>query len=203
MAEALTPVTSPMEKLPVDLWTVSLTSPCPSHLSEDEIARANRFKFEDDRIRWTRARSSLRVILSRYAGDDPGSLAFVYGAHGKPALLPFSDVEFNLSHAGDWAMIAVARSVPVGVDIERIRPDIEMAPLLARLGEINLPATPQELYQAWTRREARTKAAGAALFDKPPNNVCAIDLKAPAGYAASVALVGHKPEARYCSNGNR
>src|SRR5579863_336700 len=119
-----------MNKSPVDLWTVSLATPSPSHLSEDEIARANRLKFDEDRVRWTRARSALRLILSRYAGDDPARLAFIYSQHGKPALLPFSDVEFNLSHAGDWALIGVARSVPVGVDIERIRPDIEMAALL-------------------------------------------------------------------------
>src|SRR5580692_10092890 len=126
-----------MDKSPVDLWTVSLTTPSPDHLSEDEIARANRFKFEADRIRWTRARSALRLILSRYVGDDPARLAFIYGKHGKPALLPFSDVEFNLSHAGDWAMIAVSRSVAVGVDIERIRANVDMAPLLTRLGETN------------------------------------------------------------------
>src|SRR5579863_8588690 len=142
-----------MDKAPVDLWTVSLTSPSPSHLSEDEIARANRFKFEEDRIRWTRARSALRVILSRYAGDDPARLAFIYGEHGKPALLPVSEIEFNLSHAGDWAMIAVSRSIPVGVDIERIRSNFDMVPLLHRLGENDLPDTPQQHYQVWTRRE--------------------------------------------------
>lgn len=192
-----------MEKYPVDVWTVSLTTPSPSQLTDDEIARANRFRFEEDRVRWSRARSSLRLILSMYAGDDPFRLGFTYGPHGKPALLPFSDVEFNLSHAGDWAMIAVARSVPVGVDIERIRPNIEMAPLLERLGETDLPTGRQELYQAWTRREARSKAIGGALFDKPPENVIAIDLQAPEGYAASVALVGREPEVRYCGNGSR
>ncbi len=190
-----------MNRAPVDIWTVSLTNPSPSHLSEDEVARANRFKFDEDRIRWTRARSALRVILSRYAGDDPVRLGFIYGEHGKPALLPFSDVEFNLSHAGDWAMIAVTRSVAVGVDIERIRPDVDMAPLLIRLGESNLPQGVQDLYQVWTRREARSKAAGGALFDKPSDNISAVDLNAPPGYAASVALVGHEPDVRYCGNG--
>jgi len=192
-----------MMKSPVDLWTVSLATPSPSHLSEDEIARANRLKFEEDRIRWTRARSALRVILSRYAGDDPARLAFIYGEHGKPALLPFSDVEFNLSHAGDWAMIAVVRSIPVGVDIERIRPNVDMVPLLRRLGETDLTGTAQELYQVWTRREAKSKAAGGSLFDKPSGNTCAVDVKAPAGYTASVALVGYEPDVRYCGNGSR
>ena len=186
-----------MDKAQVDLWTVSLKKPSPGHLSEDEIARANRFKFEDDRIRWTRARSALRVILSRYAGDDPGRLAFIYGKHGKPALLPFSDIEFNLSHAGDWAMIAVTRSIPVGVDIERIRPDVDMVPLLERLGETDLPQTTQELHQVWTRREAKSKATGGALFDKPSDHVYAIDIAAPQGYAASVALAGYQPDVRY------
>jgi 4'-phosphopantetheinyl transferase len=197
-----------MNKSLVDLWTVSLTTPSPDHLSEDEIARANRFKFESDRIRWTRARSTLRLILSRYVGDDPARLAFIYGEHGKPALLPFSDVEFNLSHSGDRAMIAVSRSIPVGVDIERIRPGVDMVPLLHRLGEINiaeteLPEQTRQLYQVWTRREAKSKAAGGALFDKPSDNVCAIDVAAPAGYAASVALVGYEPEVRYCGGGKR
>jgi 4'-phosphopantetheinyl transferase len=192
-----------MDKASVDLWTISLATPSPSHLSEDEVARVNRFKFEEDRVRWTRARSALRVILSRYAGDDPARLAFIYGQHGKPALLPFSDVEFNLSHSGDWAMIAVALSIPVGVDIEHLRLNVDMVPLLQRLGETDLPATTQELYQAWTRREAKSKAAGGALFDKPPCNIFSVDLNAPAGYAASVALVGYEPVVRYCGNGNR
>jgi 4'-phosphopantetheinyl transferase len=145
----------------------------------------------------------LRLILSRYAGDDPSRLGFIYGAHGKPALLPFSDVEFNLSHAGDWAMIAVAREIPVGVDIERIRPNIDMVQILRRLGEIDLPNEIQQLYQVWTRREAKSKAVGGALFDKPPGNVSVVDLTAPGGYAASVALVGHEPDVRYCGNGKR
>jgi 4'-phosphopantetheinyl transferase len=181
----------------VDLWTISLAHPTPSQLSEDEKARANRFKFEEDRIRWTRARSSLRLILSRYAGDDPASLCFIYGEHGKPDLLPLSDVQFNLSHAGDWAMIAVSSSIPVGVDIERIRANVDMAPLLRRLGETDLPDSVPALFHVWTRREARTKAVGGALFEAPPENVGVTDVTAPAGYAASLALAGYAPDVRY------
>jgi 4'-phosphopantetheinyl transferase len=197
-----------VDKFAVDLWTISLATPSPEHLSDDEIARASRFKFEDDRVRWIRARSSLRLVLSRYAGDDPARLGFIYGAHGKPALLPGSDIEFNLSHAGDRAMIAISRSVPVGVDIEHIRSNFDIAPLLRRLGETELPDTnfpdvSQRLYQVWTRREARSKAGGGALFDKPAGNIYAVDVTAPAGYAGSVALVGYEPEVRYCGAGNR
>jgi 4'-phosphopantetheinyl transferase len=192
-----------MDASPVDLWTISLASPSPTHLSEDEVGRANRFRFEEDRVRWTRARSALRLILSRYTGEDPGRLYFSYGEHGKPALLPFTHVQFNLSHAADWAMVAVTSSIPVGVDIERVREKIDMAALLRRLGETDLPSTTQQLYQRWTRREAGSKAVGGALFDKLPANIFVADVTAPAGYAASVALAGYTPEVRYCGWGNR
>lgn len=185
-----------MENHPVDLWTIPLTRECPNRLSEEERARAARFKFEADRVRWTRARSALRILLSRYAGEDPTNLVFTYGKHGKPTL-PFSSVQFNLSHSGDWAVVAVSRDVPVGVDIERMRPDVEMAPLLERLGERDLPQTAPELYAVWTRREAKTKATGGALFDPPAVDVCALDIQAPEGYAAAVALVGYRPAPEY------
>jgi 4'-phosphopantetheinyl transferase len=123
---------------------------------------------------------------------------FRCGEHGKPSLTFEGDIEFNLSHAGDWALIAVTHNVPVGVDIERIREKIDMAPLLERLGESNLPAAREELYQRWTRREARSKAAGGALFDKPPDTICVASLNAPEGYTAAVALAGFTPLVSYC-----
>ena len=186
-----------MNASPVDLWTVSLLEERPVFLSEEEAQRASRFRFEGDRVRWRRARSALRAILSRYAGDAPEALRFVYGPHGKPALSPATDIEFNLSHAGDWAMIAVARAVPAGVDIERIRPNVDIAALLGRLGETGLPAAVPDLYQAWTRREARSKAIGGALFDPPQPGIGTLDLDAPEGYAAAVALIGREPEVTY------
>ncbi len=189
-----------MKTSPVDLWTIPLTTPCPTHLSESEQTRANRFHFEEDRIRWTRARSSLRRILSTYTGIDPEALSFTYGEHGKPALSPLTDIEFNLSHAGDWAMIAVSRSIPVGVDIERIRPDVDGAALLRRLGDTGLPATIPALFQAWTQREAKSKAAGGPLFHPPEAGIYTLDVAAPEGYAASIALAGYQPQVRYCGS---
>jgi 4'-phosphopantetheinyl transferase len=175
---------------PVDLWTIRLTRPHAYLLSEDEQLRANRFRFEADRIRWTRARSALRQVLATYTGNPSNEIGFSRGEHGKPELFPASGIQFNLSHAGDFAMIAVSRSTPVGVDIERIRPEIDIAALLRRLGETGLPVTEAELYRRWTAREARSKAAGTGLMTQPPASVTATDVEAPPGYVASVAVSG-------------
>src|SRR5690348_18513153 len=128
-----------MDTHPVELWTISLTRDLPSHISEDELARANRFKFEADRVRWIRARSALRMILSRYAGEDPGNLVFSYGTHGKPSI-PLSHIQFNLSHGGVWALVAVSRWIALGLDMGQMGPKVDLAGLLGRLGGTVLPA---------------------------------------------------------------
>ncbi len=102
----------------------------------------------------------------------------------------------TLSHAGDWAIVAVATGNPVGVDIERDREGVELADLLRRLGETSLPESRDELLRAWTRREAKSKAVGGALFDRHDQDFRVCDLEAPAGYAASVALIGCDPAVR-------
>jgi 4'-phosphopantetheinyl transferase len=180
----------------VDVWLVSLENERETVLSEDEKLRAARFHFEHDRVRWIRAHSALRVILAKLLAAPPLALSFTAGAHGKPALVNGGGLEFNLSHAGNWAAIAAARNVPVGVDIERIRENVDMAALLRRLGETDLPETREELYRAWTRREATSKAAGGALFDRWDHDFGVRGLYAPEGYCASVALIGCDPRVR-------
>ncbi len=175
----------------VDLWTIPLDRPCSLVLAPDEVARAERFKFEADRVRWSRARSWLRTVLARYTD----ATEFTYGPHGKPAL---RGVEFNLSHAGEFAMIAVSAGPAVGVDIERIRAKVDIARLLERLGERDLPEATGALYGRWTRREALSKAMGGGLFDAPVAGIEVVAVQAPAGYAASVALIGSVPSVRYC-----
>lgn len=180
----------------VDVWLVSLTLECEPVLSPGEEIRASRFHFEGDRLRWTRARSALRVILAGYTDTSARELTFLTGPHGKPSLQVSGGVEFNLSHAGDWAVIAVTTGASVGVDIERAREGVDLAALLRRLGETNLPEGKDELLRAWTRREAKSKAVGGALFDRHNHDFRVRDLEAPPGYAASVALIGCDPVIR-------
>jgi hypothetical protein len=77
--------------------------------------------------------------------------------------------------------------------------DVDIAKLLARIGEPGLEGSTEELFHAWTRREARTKALGLPLMEIPGEGVRAIDIEAPAGFAASVALVGFDPVVHRCN----
>ena len=180
----------------VDVWLISLERDAEIVLSADEQLRAARFRFDLDRERWIRAHSALRLILARITGIPAAQLQFALGPHGKPSVANGGDVEFNLSHSGSWAMIAVTRGVPVGVDIEHIRENVNMTALLERLGEANLPDSQPDLYRAWTRREATSKAAGGALFDRPDADFRVCDLDAPPGYSATLALIGRAPRVR-------
>jgi hypothetical protein len=114
--------------------------------------------------------TALRLILAAVTGYDPHAIRFATGYRGKPYLadLPRAP-HFSLSRSGDIALIAVTWDGPVGVDVERIRPDLEIAAFVRDLvgaGEVaRIEAMPHERrerawFQAWTRLEAVAKASG-------------------------------------------
>jgi len=139
-------------------------------LSEDERAKADRFYFDRDRRKYTVARGTLRTLLARYFSSDPRAFTFAYGERGKPSIE--GDVRFNVSHSGEVALLAFARGVELGVDVEQVRADIDI-PGLARISfspeeRAALFACPVEerltaFYALWTRKEAYIKAIGLGL----------------------------------------
>ncbi len=140
-------------------------------LAADEQLRADRFRYDHDRQSFIAARSGMRRILGRYLDCDPAAIEFSYGSHGKPFLADRA-IEFNLSHSGDWALLAVAVDRAVGVDIERIKPVAELEKLTARFllaaeheRIVALDAADRVLafFRTWTCKEAYLKATGEGL----------------------------------------
>jgi 4'-phosphopantetheinyl transferase len=183
---------------PVEIWTISLDEPREIVIAPDEQERAARLRQTADRLRWARARAALRAIVSSRLGCGPLDFIFHRGPHGKPFVE--GGPEFNLSHSGEWAIIAVSSSAAVGVDIERMREDVDIAKLLGRLGEEDLPHSRPALYQRWARREAASKTTGGPLFEPVDPRVCLADLTAPPGCAAAVGLLGFEPQPVYCGS---
>jgi 4'-phosphopantetheinyl transferase len=163
----------------VHLWQVDLAAVAAAEqrwqqiLSADERARAARFHFPRDRQHYTATRALLRTILAGYVAAHPAELVFRYSEKDKPSLaLAGNQVEFNVSHSGTTALLAFARGRALGVDVERVRDDLDPAVLAHRFfstHEQNQLATipPSEKYHAffrcWTRKEAYIKARGTGL----------------------------------------
>src|SRR5438552_660293 len=74
----------------------------------------------------------LSGLLAQYLGCPPALIALQRGPHGKPQLVG-EPLHFNLSHSGALALLAIARDVAVGVDVERVdRPIPRQDALLTR-----------------------------------------------------------------------
>ena len=158
----------------VDLWLWSLDPPeerlagLRAHCAEDELARAARFVRAVHRDRHIAGRGRLREILGAETGRDPRDIVFVYGANGKPAME--GGPEFNLSHSGDLAALAISRDGPVGVDVERRR-EIEDAVARHHFSPAEYSALSglsgadwlDGFYRCWTRKEAVIKTNGLGL----------------------------------------
>jgi 4'-phosphopantetheinyl transferase len=141
-------------------------------LAPEESRRANRFAFSHLRHAFVVVHGTLRHLLSRYLDLCLTDVHISYGSYGKPALASLGDTNFNLSHSGDLAAIAIARGCEVGIDIEAIRPKpdlLRVADSLFRLEEAaeirSLPPNlrTQGFFHCWVRKEACIKATGAGL----------------------------------------
>jgi len=164
----------------VDVWSVRLDEPARAGsevvvLSPDEVARANRFHFERDRIHFTRCRSALRALLGSYLAIPAAEIRFEYLAGGKPQLAAGqnpSALQFNVSHSANMALIAFGSKYRLGVDIEEIRSDVDTSTLAERFFSLReragIQALPDHLrvpgfFACWTRKEAFLKATGEGL----------------------------------------
>jgi 4'-phosphopantetheinyl transferase len=140
-------------------------------LSEDERKRALQFHFARDRTRFIVTRAALREILSAILGSEPGSLQFATGPYGKPVLMNH-ELQFNVSHSGAMALIAVARDRELGVDIEEMRQLHNPVAIAKRffapeeaqqIDRITNAGIRRAFFECWTRKEAFIKAIGEGL----------------------------------------
>lgn len=145
-------------------------------LSRTEKERAGQFLNPDDSRRWTVYRAALRRILGETLGTDPASICLTENSRGKPALADANEqLEFNLSHADDLAIVAISRNGIVGIDLEpwsRAESLLECADLFCHPDEMEtLPLEGAErarrLLEIWTSKEALLKALGTGLSFPP------------------------------------
>ena len=97
-----------------------------SILSLEERRRADKFRFERDRTCFVVTRGSLRMMIASFTGQAGDQIEFRYSRYGKPELKGESSLQFNVSHSGNYALIAFSQDLPVGIDIEQNASDQDL-----------------------------------------------------------------------------
>jgi 4'-phosphopantetheinyl transferase len=143
-------------------------------LSAGELERALRFRRPADQARFAVTRGVLRTLLGRYLQLPGSAVEFSVNEYGKPAVA--GGIRFNVAHSGDYALLAFAKEIEVGVDVERIGGDRVVDDLarrvlsagesarFARLAESERRAA---FFQIWTLKESVLKGIGSGLSIAP------------------------------------
>jgi 4'-phosphopantetheinyl transferase len=163
----------------IHVWYAELDRPDTAHffslLSQDEKDKADRFIFEQDKVRYTTRRGILRILLGSYLGIEPYQIRFDYSHNNKPALAEKynrSALYFNQSCSERMAVFAFTSGCEIGIDIEYIRDVPEMQQIFERFfspGENEVFQTlsanlrKEAFFNCWTRKEAFIKATGDGL----------------------------------------
>lgn len=155
----------------VDVDGAELTH-ATQYLSADEQGRADRLASARHRQQFMAAHAALRMVLSRYCGRRPQELIIQRASAGKPFLADGTAMQFNLTHSHGRALIAIASKREVGIDLEKIRPEVDCAGLANRFLsgrdqafiEGGDPERRHERFlQVWVARESVFKAEGTGM----------------------------------------
>ncbi len=164
----------------VHIWRTDISQVPPELLtayiqlmSEQELERNGRYRFEHSRTADAITRALAKTVLSRYADIEPSQWSFVKGEHGKPEISnPGIKLRFNLSHTSKMVACVVSGGCDVGLDIEDIERNNDVLEIADRffskpeLSELfSLPSIQQEdrFFDYWTLKEAYMKADGQGI----------------------------------------
>ena len=142
-----------------------------NYLTSTELQRAKRYHFEKDRNRFIICRSILKILLAEQIGLEVYEISIDIHPNKKPYLSSHPSVFFNVSHAGEYALIAIGKNI-VGVDVEKVDQDYdysETIPHIFNKTEIDILSATTDLkrtfFKFWTRKEAIVKATGIGISD--------------------------------------
>ena len=116
----------------------------------------------------------LLQMACRDAGFDGADNHIAYGENGKPYLVDFQEVHFNLSHSGERVMCVIS-PFEVGCDVEMIKGDRgKLAERFFKSEESawikhfeTLEAQSEAFYRLWTLKECYMKVTGRGLSLMP------------------------------------
>ena len=165
----------------VHVWLFHVNTTPPSIkrfyplLDAAEKERSERFIHFMHRKRFIAAHGFIRTVLAMYTQLPAENLQFAKAERGKPQLIDVSDLQFNLSHSHDIAMLAVARNA-IGMDVEYVSRKNDWQKIMQRffteseqqkILALDISQQQRAFFHVWTRKEAHMKVTGLGLFLAP------------------------------------
>ena len=144
-------------------------------LSNNEIERVNKIRVEKKKHQHIITKGMIKKLLSNILNKDPYKIELLYNTHGKPFInekYNGSSVEFNTSHSGEYALIAITLDNKIGVDIQKIKPEVDFKALSNRffsndekheLMKLDEHKQQDAFYLGWVRKESFIKATGMGV----------------------------------------
>ncbi|MGJ8550148.1 4'-phosphopantetheinyl transferase family protein [Winogradskyella wichelsiae] len=141
-------------------------------LTSEEVKRAQRYHQLKDSNRFIICRALLKYVIAEEKGLDISQIHFEKKANHKPYFPLDRSLFFNVSHAGDFAVIALG-NCELGIDVEQIDSNFKYSDILSSVfsvEEINFISHSEferrTFYKFWTRKEAIVKATGKGIDEE-------------------------------------
>ncbi|MBQ4119236.1 MAG: 4'-phosphopantetheinyl transferase superfamily protein [Clostridia bacterium] len=96
---------------------------------------------------------------------EKSELILSKGNHGKPYFENLPDFHFNISHSGNFQVIAISNR-PIGIDVERLKsvnPNVAKRFCKDEYGYITECDSDYRFIEIWTKKEAYLKYLGEGL----------------------------------------
>lgn len=145
-------------------------------LTPAEQARCQRYRQQDDRDRYLGGRALAKLAAARFCQISWQEVSVILHASGKPGIsLESANIvppSISISHAGDLVAVAISFDGDIGIDVELLHDDVNIADLakvvcsaseIAEIYRATDKTLAQRFYAFWVLKEACLKATGEGL----------------------------------------
>jgi 4'-phosphopantetheinyl transferase len=136
--------------------------------------KINQFYHYKDKVISFTSELIKKYYLSKYLNISPLNIDIQYTKYGKP-YIKRPQLHFNISHSGDYLIIAISNKYQLGIDIEKCNYDIvpnELTKLVFDFSEqLFIKNDINKFYQLWTKKESLIKAYGIGFIGNEFRNI--------------------------------
>ena len=136
-------------------------------ISRQERARSRRYAESSDQIAVATSTGLLRLGLGVLLDQDPCSVEIFRDTLGRPHIQGVDRklCDLNIARTRGASVLALSRGVRIGVDLERVEPDLVSRELIEELCGDQTEIDTIGFYDRWCSLEAVLKANGRGLRD--------------------------------------